>query len=391
MSGLADVCTQFNYNNEMTEEIHNPHIAIIGAGWYGCHLAYVLKEMGAVVTIYEKNNRIFDGASGKNSFRLHYGFHYPRNAKTRSQIIKSYHKFINRYKSLCTSIDKNLYAIAKIGSIIDFKTYCQIMSSSNCDFEIQNPFKHGLKNVEGVLSTPDEQVLYVDTPRIFFMNKLRNNIKLNTTVTKIESMQNEVKVNNETFDWCLNCTYNQFSPIKSLEVYYEQCLSLIYKYKHPMKQTTSITIMDGNIGVSLYPFIKNEETHVKNGAEYYTLTSVKHTPMHKTKNINDLKQFSIDDIKKRIPKFENTIETFYPQFKRDFVFVGYFISVKTKPTDSNSTAGRECLIEQDNRIIHVLSGKINTIIEAEEKILKIIGNGEMNMEGRFINSVYKEK
>ena len=44
-------------------------IAIIGAGWYGCHLALVLKEEGHDVTVFEKNSEIFRGASGYNQFR----------------------------------------------------------------------------------------------------------------------------------------------------------------------------------------------------------------------------------------------------------------------------------------------------------------------------------
>lgn len=39
-------------------------VAIIGAGWYGCHLAKVLSEQGFDVTLYEKNGEILNEISG---------------------------------------------------------------------------------------------------------------------------------------------------------------------------------------------------------------------------------------------------------------------------------------------------------------------------------------
>ena len=35
-------------------------IAIVGAGWYGCHLGISLKNLGFDVIIYEKNDAIFE-------------------------------------------------------------------------------------------------------------------------------------------------------------------------------------------------------------------------------------------------------------------------------------------------------------------------------------------
>ena len=31
-----------------------PSVAVIGGGWYGCHVAYTLKERGFNVTLFEK-------------------------------------------------------------------------------------------------------------------------------------------------------------------------------------------------------------------------------------------------------------------------------------------------------------------------------------------------
>ena len=65
-------------------------IAIIGAGWFGCHLASELKNDGHSILLFEKEKDIFAGASGNNQNRLHLGYHYPRSYITREQSKKGF-------------------------------------------------------------------------------------------------------------------------------------------------------------------------------------------------------------------------------------------------------------------------------------------------------------
>ena len=44
-------------------------LAIVGAGWYGCHVAATLAALGLNVTVYEREPEIFSSASGNNQFR----------------------------------------------------------------------------------------------------------------------------------------------------------------------------------------------------------------------------------------------------------------------------------------------------------------------------------
>ena len=57
-------------------------ICIIGAGWFGCHIAHELIKEGHDIKVFEKEKKIFLNASGNNQNRLHQGFHYPRSEKT---------------------------------------------------------------------------------------------------------------------------------------------------------------------------------------------------------------------------------------------------------------------------------------------------------------------
>ena len=46
-------------------------VCVIGAGWFGCHIAKKLIDDGFDVQVFEKENDIFKNASGNNQNRLH--------------------------------------------------------------------------------------------------------------------------------------------------------------------------------------------------------------------------------------------------------------------------------------------------------------------------------
>src|SRR6185437_1524824 len=94
-------------------------IGIIGAGWYGCHIALSLKALGFDVSVFERNNDILSEASGNNQFRLHQGFHYPRHHATRVQSRDGFMRFIERYPRLSREVPENIYAVPKEDSLID--------------------------------------------------------------------------------------------------------------------------------------------------------------------------------------------------------------------------------------------------------------------------------
>ena len=104
-------------------------IAIIGAGWYGCHIGLSLKHLGFDVTIFEKENDVLTRASGNNQFRLHLGFHYARNYTTRIQSRNGYQRFVERYPTLTKEwAHGNIYAVPGLDSLMDFQTYKLIMT-----------------------------------------------------------------------------------------------------------------------------------------------------------------------------------------------------------------------------------------------------------------------
>merc|ERR1712227_956368 len=81
-------------------------IAVIGGGIYGCHNALMLAKNGFQVTLYEKEDHLFAGASGHCAFRIHKGYHYPRSQKTRALCTSDHEKFMDSYGHLTQ--DKNI-------------------------------------------------------------------------------------------------------------------------------------------------------------------------------------------------------------------------------------------------------------------------------------------
>jgi hypothetical protein len=108
--------------------------AVIGAGFYGLHIATRLKALGLETKVFEKAEDILAFASGNNQFRLHLGFHYARNFRTRQQSRDGYFRFLERYGKLTELVQENCYLIPQGDSLIDFSTYKLIMMSSGLDF-----------------------------------------------------------------------------------------------------------------------------------------------------------------------------------------------------------------------------------------------------------------
>ena len=334
-------------------------VAIIGAGWYGCHLGMMLDAMGCDVNIFEKNSDILQEASGNNQFRLHLGFHYARHNRTRIQSRDGYARFTERYPSLSKPIENNLYVVPKYDSLIDFDTYRLIMFSSGIHFQElrRNEWPEYLKDVDGVLKV-DEHVLLIQKARNHFKQKLGERIRLNTKVTSTLQCKDKVDVNGEPFDFVIDATWGHLTNI-DYDCFYEPTLLLYYRYKGE-GEYPAITMVDGPL-CSIYP---TEEENI------YTLSSVKHTPLGKFDTSqeakNRLQQFTNDELKQKIVEMEAHIKQFVPDFNDKFEYVAPQLNIKTKLLGEHDD--RSCYVKTQDRVISVFSGKIDTIFFAAQKV-----------------------
>ncbi len=335
-------------------------IVIIGGGWYGCHIASLLKDK-YTVTIIEKKDTLFNNSSYYNQNRLHLGFHYPRNYDTRHLCQKNYDRFTKKYEELIVYIDNNYYVISK-DSWIDYNTFVSIYTHEKFSFElIENEL---FSNIDGNIIKVSEHVIHSDKAKNYFLEELKQvDKKFNTRVTHYTKEKDIISVHTNhgiiECDLLLDCTYNQLELSKKGYIY-EDTISLLF-HKKQESDFTALTIMDGQFS-SLYP--RDIEKNI------YTLTDVKYTPLQISSNYTDeYPVFCIEDIKY---KMIQNLEIYYPTFEKDFEYAGYFLSKKTK-LNSKCDSRNISITEIEKNVISVNCGKIYGIFDFEDYMMKYLG------------------
>ena len=184
------------------------NICIIGAGWFGCHIARKLIEDGHEVKIFEKEKNIFSNASGNNQNRLHLGFHYPRSKKTIEFSKKGFSKFKKEYGFLTKKVKNNIYSISKSKNTkINYDKYSETLKKFNLGFKslVKKNVVKNFKNLDGSILCKEELIL-VSKSIEYFKKKLKSKIVYNFQVNKIKKKYNKFIINNQNFDYLINCT-----------------------------------------------------------------------------------------------------------------------------------------------------------------------------------------
>jgi len=318
------------------------NILIIGGGWVGCHLAMKLRDKHNI-TIFDKNIELFCETSFKNQNRLHYGFHYPRNHRTRMLCKDTYQKFIDEYGFLVEDVKNNVYCVPN-KSLIDFDTFKTIFR--DFEYDIYND----KFSTDGCIKTKEKFINY-RVAKEFFNKELKHLFK-QIKVDTIEELKNN-------YDLILNCTNNNIPSDNGY--FYELTISLIIE-KIKDINFDSLTLMDGKF-FSIYPYDNN----------LFTLTDVEYTPFRKFKNINDLEVVKkeindnvISDIKN---KMFNKVNEYFP-IDEYFTYKDYFLSLKVKNI-SESDDRYPTIIKNDN-VVNIYTGKIQGIFTIEEYIKNLI-------------------
>jgi len=333
--------------------------AVIGAGFYGLHIATRLKALGLETKVFEKSGDILTFASGNNQFRLHLGFHYARNFRTRQQSRDGFHRFLERYGKLTEPIQENYYLVPQGDSLIDFVTYKLIMMSSGLDFtekEMPEEIKHPCGSV-----LTAERVLMIDRARKHFHTQLPDAIHLQTEAV-VKAHENHVEVNGESFDYCIDCTWGHLMPDKNF--FFETTILLYYRKKDHSRPPRAYTFVDGPL-CSLYPTEK---------LDIFTLSSVSHTPIgqHNTSQEaqHTITNLSGHDIHLKRLLMEKQIMKYYPSFLDDYEYVDPQLCVKTKPFGQDDD--RSCYVKKYGRMIKCLSGKVDNIFYAAAEVMALI-------------------
>lgn len=333
------------------------NILIVGAGWYGCHLALILKKEGLNVIQVDRSNEFFTGSSSKNQNRLHIGFHYPRAENTIRECQEGYPLFLEYYDGITEEIEQNIYFISSNDSLININQYLSILNKQTCEY------------VPIDISSCPIPICSIETPAIVVKERyinprkaaqyFRDNLLLTKLPLQSFNSLDQIKSNfNEQFDFVINCTYNHLSPIEFED--YELFLTLLYQIDTP--SPFAYTIMDGPF-FSIYPYDIEKKI--------YTVTHVKHCVITKGKHIDISSEPHSELVATKRHIVDTEITKFIPSWRSIASPVGYYTSWKTK--HDNSMCDRSVKSKIDGNIIHIYGGKITGIFQAEKLVRSFIG------------------
>ena len=337
-------------------------ICVIGAGWFGCHIASQLLDDGYDVQIFEKESNIFANASGNNQNRLHKGFHYPRSKKTIKMSKNGFSLFEKKYPFLTKKIKNNFYSISKLKTTkLNFQKYCEKLKKSELKFKkiYNNNILNDLRLYEGVIKV-DEKLILVDESIKYFKKKLKSKIRFNCRIDNICKKEGKFEINNKKFDRVINCSGINLNFHKIKNIKYEYCVIFVYK-KINHKKDLSLTIMDGPF-FTLYPWNNKNE---------YGLYSVKHSRLLNCKNLTNLEKKIKFQISKKFLKLKRTIvekefKEYYVNFNKNFKFQKNLLSIRV--IQENKSDSRICKVYDDKGVITVFPGKIDHIFYAYQKV-----------------------
>lgn len=326
------------------------NIAIVGAGWMGCHLSEYLIKKSHNIQLFDGSG-IFTGSSFYNQNRLHLGFHYSRNKKTRQLCLNTFERFSKEYSHIIDSVPNNLYVVPKDKSIIDFDTYKSIFEYEKIQFNTVNT--HNLNNIEGCISV-EERHINPYKAKQYFESSLSNYLNIQNIT------EGNIGVLTKNFDLVFNLTNNRINTIE--DHYYELSIVLVYE-KINQTDFGAITMVDGPL-FSIYPYKDSD----------YTLTDVEYTPLYTSNSLKELEEFKSNIDKDIIERTKNLIEQkvllYYNNFKSDFEYKNYYTSIKVKRL-SNS-ADRYPIITKKDNLISAVTGKIQGIYILEDYVNEII-------------------
>lgn len=352
-------------------------VAVIGAGWYGCHIATSLQTLGFDCTVFEQHARPLNEASGNNQFRLHLGFHYPRHHGTRVQSRDGFMRFMERYRDLSREVTENVYAVPRDDSLIDFGTYRLIMTSSGIDYRLVDKVSIRLTNIEGLILT-NERILLIERARRYFANRLGSRLRLGDTVKSVVEHTGYVDVNGERFDLLVDATWGHRVGLP-MRCFYEPTILLYYETAEAFP---AVTMVDGPL-CSIYP---TEDRNI------FTLSSVLHTPLARCGNALEARGIrdgvTLDMVEAKRALMEAQVEHYVPDFRAMFRFVGPQLAIKTKPVGNFDD--RSCTVFRQGRTFFVMSGKIDTIFFATERILSFLEQGTVTNEEEIASPLRRD-
>ncbi|WED42097.1 FAD-dependent oxidoreductase [Legionella cardiaca] len=370
----------------------NMKIAIIGAGWYGCHLALELRKAGYDVTIYEKNSDILSGVSGNFGIRIHKGPHYQSSPKTRASCQADFERFCTAYPEFVVPHRESIYGLGKTDAFGNpskvnkehFITVCEETPDAKPVDLSKSPYQQ----LDAAMNLDEPSAVIGERLRKGFREKLESagvNIVTNCTIDNIYSSQNDKcilvdkKGHSISVDYAINATgYQSFFPPDieknfpvEMEVVYQPCLALEYQDTKPQEAPFSFIVMDGWYPC-IMPCVKDnpfKHQYILTHGAYTILASCK-TPEEASKVLSELKDEFVD--KEIRARSASEMIRFWPEFEKRFKYQGWKSTVLAKI--KTKTEFRSAVTFASDKVIHVIPGKISNVMTVGDEVMALLND-----------------
>lgn len=390
-------------------------IVVVGAGWYGCHIAMELCKAGHRVTLIERRKQITSQCSGNFGIRLHRGPHYPRSPRTREDCRANFDRFIETYPELIHWHDESIYAYSSSHDAQGLPPKVSLSRFESVCFETEEARR--LDNAETTRFRHIAAAYDLEEPSIVIGSELRKSLgerlarldmEILLGVEVREACQKATGVSvilkddsNKTTttieaDFVINATGYQSlvtpdSQPEGFEAVYQVCIAFDYQDKQPGPRPFSIIMMDG-----WYPCLMPVIDTVDNLEQPrifkdYILTHGSYTILGSFGKIHHaqalLKELSLPssspvlDCLRKAAEFEMC--RFWPAFKSRFEYRGWHGTVLAKPR--THCEFRSSLVFAKDRLIHIMPGKVSNIFNAYDEVASLIRvTGTVNPDHRLL-------
>lgn len=345
-------------------------VAIIGAGFFGHHIAFQLTRAFPAVAIdmFEKESAPLSGAGTMNQCRLHMGFHYPRSGYTIYQSIMGFDRFVEQYADYLSDVSSNLYAVHKNG-LVNIEQYLAVMDSFHLPYErmsVSPELFQRPEEIELLLRVPEKSI-NVKMLRHDLSERFTGQLYRGVGIDEVDSAEGLLRSGTREFgpyDFIINATYTNpnlgLQKKDHFDVKWELAALVLAKTSFPADM--AVTIMDGEY-VSVYPAYER----------MHTLSSVYHTPLRRYADHADL----VADWPNRYKIAETQVTA-----KAIGADVAHHLRLKYEPTELWVTAktklradmgdSRITEVRRNGRLMSVLCGKLDAVFEASDTILREI-------------------
>jgi len=347
-------------------------IGIIGAGWYGCHIARQLRTNypNHHIDLFEKTGDCFNGSSSANQNRLHLGFHYMRSCHTRKECQNGYDRFVKDYPSLCKHLNNNLYVVHKYSNL-DYTTIKHVLKYEQIPFrELPLEKFHNIIDSDSIhpfVFDVDELFIDYKKAKAFFSDDLKDcthyEVHFDCLLQQFISSTGSVVAEEKDYDYIIVCAFQsmfdrewtqRIPVLKNANIHIEKCISLLYQCSSPLF-CSAVTVIDGNF-FSLYPYDIEKNL--------FTLTHVKYTPISSDEDLLPLEEL----VQLKRLQFETDVLSIIPTFFQNFTYHSQFISYKVKKMN-NKTDDRSVEILSHGKFSFIFGGKITGIFNAYDNLV----------------------